>query len=193
MRARIGVLASGSGSNLQAILDATLSGELKAEVCVVLSNNSSARALERARVAGVPVRHLSSKTHPLKCDLDAAILDALLARNVNWVVLAGYMKKLGPAVLSAFPDRILNLHPALLPRHGGSGMFGLNVHRAVLASGDLVTGATVHFVDEEYDRGPIVAQEEVPVLLDDTPELLSERVLAVEHALIVRVLVELTA
>lgn len=185
---RIGVLASHGGSNLQAVLDAVASGRLDGDVAVVISNNRDSGALQRAQDAGVPWRHLSGKTHPSPEDLDEAILATLSGHGADVVLLAGYMKKLGPRTLRGFGGRILNVHPALLPRHGGRGMFGMAVHEAVLAAGDEVTGATVHVVEEEYDTGPALAQREVPVLPGDTPEALRERVLAVEHALVVDVL-----
>ena len=179
----LGCLASHGGSNLQAILDAIAAGELPARACVVISNNSSATALERARAAGVPALHLSAKSFPDDDALDRAILDALRSAGVNLVLLAGYMKKLGPRVLGAYRGRVLNIHPALLPRHGGQGMFGMHVHEAVLAAGDTESGATIHLVDEEYDRGPMLAQARVPVLPGDTPDTLAARVLAEEHRL----------
>ena len=179
----LGALASGGGTNLQAILDRCASGELPARVGVVISNNSDAGALERARRAGVPTVHLSSKTHPDPDALDRAITDVLQSHGVNLVLLAGYMKKLGAALVQAFPNRILNIHPALLPAFGGEGMYGLRVHRAVIESGARITGVTVHLADEEYDHGPIVDQEAVRVDQDDTPESLAARVLEVEHHL----------
>lgn len=185
---RLGVLASGGGTNLQAILDRCASGQLPARVAVVISNNSGSGALARARRAGVPTFHLSGYTHPAPGALDRAIADTLNAHGVDLVVLAGYMKKLGPVTLGAYPNRILNIHPALLPAFGGRGMYGLRVHEAVIESGAKVTGATVHLVDEEYDRGPVVAQRAVPVSPEDTPESLAERVLEVEHALYAEVI-----
>ncbi|MBI3993852.1 MAG: phosphoribosylglycinamide formyltransferase [Candidatus Lambdaproteobacteria bacterium] len=179
----LGFLASHGGSNLQAILDAIAAGTLPARACVVISNNSGALALERARAAGVTALHLSRQSYPDDEALDRAILGALRSAGVNLVVLAGYMKKLGPRVLGAYRGRVLNIHPALLPRHGGQGMFGMRVHEAVLAAGDRESGVTIHLVDEEYDRGPILAQARVPVLPGDTPETLAERVLAEEHRL----------
>ena len=180
---RLGVLASHTGTNLQSILDACRTGSLDAEVRVVISNNSRALALERARVAGIPAIHLSNVTHPAPDALDAAIEQTLKCHRVEVVALAGYMKKLGPRTLAAYRSRVLNVHPALLPKFGGQGMYGDRVHAAVLASGDRVTGVSVHLVDEEYDRGPVVSQVEVPVLPDDTPETLAARVLAQEHTL----------
>lgn len=178
---RLGVLASGGGTNLQAILDSSASGSLPAVVSVVVSNNGRSGALERARRAGVPAFHMSGYTHGAV--LDPSLRDLLWEHGVKLVALAGYMKKLGPAVLSAFPDRILNTHPALLPAFGGQGMYGRHVHEAVIRSGARTSGVTVHLVDEVYDHGPIVTQEVVPVLPKDTPDTLATRVLEVEHRL----------
>ena len=180
---RLGFLASHGGSNLQAILDAIQAKWLNAEARVVISNNTGSLALERARSAGVPALHLSSETHPDAGTLDRAIAEALQRHSVDLVVLAGYMRKIGPAVLGAYPCRIVNIHPALLPKHGGQGMFGIHVHEAVLAEGERETGATVHLVNAEYDRGPTLAQARVPVEPGDTPETLQQRVLSTEHRL----------
>lgn len=180
---RLGCLASHGGSNLKAILEAAEAGRLRGEVRVAISNNSGARALERARHHDVPTAHLSGRTHPEPAALDEAMLAVLHRHGVELVVLAGYMKKVGPAVLAAYPRRILNIHPALLPAHGGRGMYGLRVHEAVLAAGERQTGVSVHLVDAEYDRGPVIAQERVLVLPEDSPESLQARVQAVEHHL----------
>jgi phosphoribosylglycinamide formyltransferase-1 len=178
----IGVLSSHEGTNLQTIIDACKEGRLNARVRVVVCNNSRARAIERARREGIPFRHLSGRTHPDPHELDAAVASTFEEHGVELVVLAGYMKKLGPRTLDRYRGRVLNIHPALLPKFGGKGMYGSRVHEAVLGSGDAVSGVTVHMVDGEYDRGPIVAQREVPVLVDDTPESLASRVLEQEHA-----------
>ncbi len=186
MKLRLGFLASHGGSNVQAILDACREGRLDAEPRVVISNNSDAPALERARAAGVAACHLSSRIHGDSSDpetLDRAILATLERHGVNLVVLAGYMKKLGPTTLARYRGRVLNIHPALLPKFGGHGMFGRRVHEAVLAAGEKITGVTVHLADDEYDRGPILAQETIAVLPDDTVDTLAERVLEVEHRL----------
>ncbi|MDE2999312.1 MAG: phosphoribosylglycinamide formyltransferase [Gemmatimonadota bacterium] len=179
----LGVLASGGGTNLQAILDRTASGRLPARVGVVIGNNSRSGALVRARRAGVPAIHLSGRTHPQPGALDRAIAETLRFHGVNLVVLAGYMKKLGPATLAMHRNRIVNIHPALLPAFGGRGMYGDRVHEAVVQSGAQVSGATVHLVDEEYDTGPIILQRRIRVAPDDTPDSLARRVLAVEHEL----------
>lgn len=179
---RVAVLASGGGTDTQAIIDACEGGLIEGDVVVVVSNNSRAGVLERARRHGIPARHLSSCHYPDDADLDRAFVELLRACDVNLVALAGYMKKRGPAFLAAFPNRILNIHPALLPGpHGGEGKYGIHVHESVLAAGDKVTGVSIHLVDEEYDRGPVVARREVPVLPYDTPASLQQRVLAVEH------------
>jgi len=179
---RLGFLASHGGSNMQAIIDACKAHRLDAVPCVAISNNSEATALVRARGEGIPGYHVSGVTHPGEAE-DAEILRILRAHGVDTVILAGYMKKLGTRTLRAYQGRILNIHPALLPRHGGAGMYGKRVHAAVLAAGETVTGVTIHFVDEQYDHGPILAQVEVPVLPGDTAESLAERVLAQEHRL----------
>ena len=179
----IGVLASHGGTNLQAVIDSCRSGTIDAEVRVVISNNSRSLALERARRADIPTAHLSGATHPDPDRLDGAITETLQRHGVQVVALAGYMKMLGPRTLDAYRNRILNVHPALLPKFGGRGMYGDRVHKAVLASGDSVSGVTVHLVDEEYDHGPVVAQTQVPVLPGDTPDTLAARVLEQEHTL----------
>jgi len=137
---------------------------------------------------GTTLHHLSSRTHPDPDALDAAIAMTLIDSGAEIVVLAGYMRKIGPRTLRAFHGRILNTHPALLPKFGGQGMYGLHVHRAVLAAGDAVTGASVHWVDGEYDAGPVIDRREVPVHADDTPETLAARVQVEERALRVDVL-----
>jgi phosphoribosylglycinamide formyltransferase 1 len=180
---RIGILASHGGSNFQAIFDRCVSREIPAVVGVVISNNSRSGAVDRARRQSLPWAHLSSHTHPESGALDSAILACLNEHQTDLVVLAGYMKKLGPETLSAYADRIINIHPALLPAFGGQGMYGERVHKAVLSSGARVSGATVHLVDEHYDNGPIIAQEVVKVYETDTADDLAGRVLRVEHTL----------
>lgn len=179
----IGFLASHGGSNMQAIIDAAKSGKLHAIPVVIISNNRDSTALQRAKTENIPAYYLSSKTHPDPDSLDEAILGTLLKHNVDIVALAGYMKKLGPKTLDHFKGRILNIHPALLPKHGGKGMYGIHVHESVLNAGERQTGVTVHLVTEEYDRGPILAQVTVPVEPGDTPDTLAARVLIQEHIL----------
>ncbi len=185
---RLGFLSSHGGSNLQAILDAWKEGRLHVEPAVVISNNSGSGAMERARLEGVPALHLSAATHPDPAELDAAIARALEEHGVHLVLLAGYMKLLGPKTLARYRGRILNIHPALLPKYGGQGLYGRSVHAAVLAAGERVTGATVHVVNERYDAGPILAQSEVPVLEGDDADTLAARVLEAEHRLYVETL-----
>ncbi len=164
---------------MQSIIDACNAGRLEAIPAVVISNNSSSGAMERAAREGIPHYHISGKTHP--DGEDEAIARILAENDVNLVILAGYMKKLGPVTLHEFGGRILNIHPALLPKFGGQGMYGKYVHQAVLEAGEKVSGPTVHVVNEDYDRGRILAQTEVPVLPDDTVETLAARVLSEEH------------
>ena len=189
----LGVLASHGGTNLQAIIDSCRSDAIDAEVRVVISNNSRSLALERARRAGIPVSHLSGRTHPNPGQLDEAITETLRRHGVQVVALAGYMRMLGPRTLDSYRNRILNVHPALLPKFGGRGMYGERVHEAVLASGDSVSGVTIHLVDEEYDRGPVVAQTQVPVLPGDTPDTLAARVLEQEHILYTKTIQRIAA
>jgi phosphoribosylglycinamide formyltransferase-1 len=184
----LGFLASGRGSNLQAVIDACKIRRLAATPSVVISNNRDAQALARARQAGIVSYHLSTKTHPDPTLLDAAILDTLRHHQVDLVILAGYMKRLGAKTLTHYRHRVLNIHPSLLPKYGGQGMYGTHVHEAVLAAGERETGATVHLVDAEYDQGTILAQRRVPVYSSDTVETLSARVLEQEHHLLVETL-----
>lgn len=182
---RLGLLASHSGSNLGAIIAACREGAIAAEPVVVIGNNSDAFALERARRAAIPTYHLSAHTHRDPAALDAAIAETLARHGVELVALAGYMKRLGPRVLDRWRGRIINVHPSLLPKFGGQGMYGARVHEAVLATGETVSGVTIHLVTEEYDQGPAIAQREVPILPGDTVESLAERILREEHALYV--------
>jgi phosphoribosylglycinamide formyltransferase 1 len=185
---RIGVLASGAGTTLQAIVDACEVGTLAARVVCVITNNSGSGACRRAQTHGIRCAHLSAVIHPAPAELDAAIRDELLAHGVELVVLAGYMKKLGPATLAAFPGRVVNTHPALLPRHGGRGMYGQRVHAAVLAAGETTSGISVHVVDSDYDTGRVLARRTVPVLPDDDVAALAARVQAAERPFLVEVL-----
>ena len=181
----IAVFASHEGTTLQAILDACAGGVLDARVAIVVSNNVDSGAIRRARAAGIGHAHLSGKTHSAADALDRAILSAIEPVAADVIFLAGYMKQLGPSMLGRYAGRIFNTHPALLPKHGGKGMYGMNVHRAVLAAGEVESGATVHLVDGGYDTGPIVAQRRVDVLPGDTPETLAERVQSCERGLVV--------
>ena len=184
----LGFLASHNGSNMQAIIDACKSGVLQATPSVVISNNGNSGAIERAKLEQIPNYHLSSKTHPGPDALDLEILSVLQQHNVEILMLSGYMKKLGVRTLSHYRGHVLNIHPALLPKFGGKGMFGQKVHQAVLAAGENETGVSIHIVDEEYDTGPIIAQATLPVMTYDTVKSLSKRVLEMEHTLFVETL-----
>ncbi|MCX6132510.1 MAG: phosphoribosylglycinamide formyltransferase [Ignavibacteriales bacterium] len=177
----IGVFASGRGSNFQAIFDAIQQELLPARVTLVLSNKGDAGVLELARALSLPAVHLSHKQFPDEASFASAMLDALKKHDVHIIALAGYLRKIPSGVVREYRNRILNIHPALLPLFGGEGMYGHHVHEAVIASGAQFSGATVHLVDEEYDRGPVVLQKTVPVEKGDTPETLAARVLKIEH------------
>ena len=184
----LGILASHTGTTLQAIIDACEEGRLNASIRVVISNNSRSLALQRARNHHIPALHLSSKNQPNPDALDNAIADTLATHRVNLVVLAGYMKLIGPKTLRQFHNRIVNTHPALLPDFGGRGMYGDNVHQAVLEAGIRTTGVTVHLVDEIYDHGKILAQTHVPVHPNDTLDTLRTRVQTAERRFYVETL-----
>jgi len=193
MTQRLAVFASHGGSILQSLLDASTRGELPMEVVLVISNNSDSAALVRAAEHGIPTEHFSSLTHPNEKELDEAIVQALTAANADWVLLAGYMKKLGEQVLLQYRNRIINAHPALLPKYGGQGYFGRKVHEAVLAAKEKESGATVHLVEGDYDTGPILSQVRVPVKPTDSVEELENRVKAAERNLVLATLNELVS
>ena len=184
-------MASHGGSILQAVIDACEDGTLAATVTLVISNNSGAMALKRAKKHGIETLHLSARTHGNADELDEALTAALGEAKADWILLAGYMKKLGPRTLGAYRNRILNTHPSLLPKYGGQGLFGRKVHQAVLDAADTESGATVHLVAEEYDTGPILSQVRVQVKSDDSVESLEGRVKSAERNLIVATLIEL--
>lgn len=173
---RIGVLISGRGSNLQAIIDSIAAGRLDAEIAVVVSNRANAAGLERARAAGIETLHIDHKHYPSREAFDLAVVAALRQRGVSLVCLAGFMRLLSAAFVEAFPNRILNIHPSLLP-----AFVGLDGQRQAWEYGVKVSGATVHVVTPELDAGPIVLQAVVPVRDDDTPDTLAARILAEEH------------
>ncbi len=178
----IAVFASGGGSNFQALIDKVKSGELDATLCVCIGNNGSAAAFERAKKNGIPVRHIS----PSHFSTEQAYVDELLGElskyDTDLIVLAGYMKKIPSPIIAAYRNRIVNIHPGLLPSFGGKGMYGEKVHQAVLDYGAKISGITVHFVDEEYDHGPIILQASTDVLDTDDAHTLAQRVLQLEHA-----------
>lgn len=174
----IAVCVSGGGTNLQAIIDATSSGQIKdTNISLVISNKEDAYALERARQAGIKGCYLSPKDYSSKSEFGNAMVDLLKENNIDLVVLAGYLVIIPVEMVRAFPNRIINIHPSLIPAHCGMGYYGLKVHESVLSTGNKVTGATVHFVDEEADHGPIILQKAVAVKEGDTPEILQRRVM----------------
>ena len=175
--ARLGVLVSGRGSNLQALIDATADGRLDARIAVVVSNVAGVFALERAARAGIPTAVIDHRGWPSRDDFDRALVEELQTRDVSLVCLAGFMRRLGSPVLQAFPDRVLNIHPSLLPSFPG-----LHPQRQAIDHGAKVSGVTVHLVTAELDAGPILVQRTVPVLDDDTEDSLAARILAEEHA-----------
>lgn len=179
----LAVFASGGGTNFQAILDATAEGELPAEVVCCVSNTPQAGALDRARRHDVPTEIVPPSGYDAPSAFGQTLLDVLALYDATFVALAGYMLKIPPNVVEAYRGRMTNIHPALLPAFGGKGMYGMHVHRAVLDYGVHWTGVTIHLVDEEYDHGPVVLQEPVPVYADDTPDALAARVRNVEHRL----------
>lgn len=176
MTVRLGVLASGGGTNLQAIIDASEAGLIDAKVDVVLSDRPGAYALERARKHGIETAVITKKDHPVREDFDRAVTEVLRERRLDLVVLAGFMRILTPVFIRSFPERIMNIHPSLLPSFPG-----LDVQKKAIEHGARFSGCTVHLVDEGVDTGPIIIQAAVPVLETDTPESLAGRILAEEH------------
>lgn len=189
------VLVSGGGTNLQSLIDAVEGGQIRnARISGVIASKDGVFALERAAKHGIPSQVIARKSYPTKQAFDEAILKALQDYQADFVVLAGYLAIVGENVIQAYANRIVNIHPSLLPSFGGKGFYGLKVHEAVLAAGVKLTGATVHFVDEGTDTGPIIMQKAVEVHPDDTPEELQARVMKqAEHIIlpkVVRLLVE---
>ena len=184
----LGIFASGRGSNFQAVLKAIQEKRLDAEIRLLLSNNADAGAITTANENNIPVTVISSRDFSSRHLFVDAMLSVLNQHGVQLITLAGYMKKIPTEIISAYRNRIVNIHPALLPSFGGKGMYGHHVHEAVMEQGCKVTGVTVHVVDEVYDHGPIVAQRCVPVEENDTAETLAARVLKVEHQLYPEVL-----
>jgi len=188
---RVAVFASHTGTNLRALHHASLETDAAFRISLVVSNNRESGALAYARACSIPFAHMSGVTHPDPVQLDAAICSHLDNHEINLIVTAGYMKKIGPRTLESYADRIINVHPSLLPRHGGKGMYGRAVHEAVLASDDHVSGVSVHVVTAEYDDGPVIGRRVVAVEPDDTVERLSQRVLKAEHLLLPEVVQDL--
>lgn len=180
---KIGVMASGGGSNFKAIIERIGEGDLEAQCKFLITNNGTCGAVEHAKEYGIPVYHISGKTHPEQAAYEAALLEVLDKYDVDLLILAGYMKALPVCIVRRMENRILNIHPSLLPKYGGKGFWGIHVHEAVIAAHEKESGPTVHLVSEEIDQGKILAQVKVPVLEGDTPEVLAARVLEQEHNL----------
>jgi phosphoribosylglycinamide formyltransferase-1 len=177
----LAVLISGGGSNLQALIDACARPDFPAQICVVISNRPDAYGLERAKTAGIPAELVDHKQYTGRETFEAALQDVLADYPVDLICLAGFMRILTAGFINQWPSKIINTHPALLPKFGGKGMFGENVHKAVLAAGETESGASIHYVIPEVDQGPLILQKSVQVLPDDTVETLSARVIAQEH------------
>lgn len=187
---KIGVMASGGGSNFKAIIDRIGEGDLEAQCKFLITNNGGCGAVDHAKTYGVPVFHISGKTYPDQAEYEAALLEVIDKYDIDLLILAGYMKAIPTSILRRLPDRVLNIHPSLLPKFGGRGFYGHFVHEAVLAAGETESGPTIHLVSEEIDAGRILAQRKVPVMPDDTPEVLAARVLVQEHDLYWRTIKE---
>ncbi len=188
----IAVFASHGGSDLQAIIDGCKNNKINAKVAVVISNNGDSMALQRAKNDNIPAYHMSAKKYGSEEVLAQEILDVLLKYHVDMIFLAGYMRMLHVSVLGKYNNRIFNIHPALLPKFGGKGMYGMNVHNAVIEAGEKETGVTIHRVSAEYDSGEIIAQTKVVVMDGDTPEILADRVLDREHEFLVEVISDIS-
>jgi phosphoribosylglycinamide formyltransferase-1 len=182
-RVNLAVFISGSGTNLQALIDASAARRLFADIVLVVSSKDNAYGLERAQHHGIDTFIFNMKKYPSRDDAEKDLIEMLALYKIDYIALAGYMKLLPISVVRKYRNRITNIHPALLPKYGGKGMYGHYVHEAVLTAGEKESGATVHLVDEIYDHGKILMQVKVPVYPDDTPDILAERVLKVEHEL----------
>ena len=180
----LAVMASHEGTSLQTVIDYLSLKTKRCRLVLVISNNRKSRALARAEKANIPTQHISTLTHGSRSLADQAIAKTLIDESIDWLLLLGYMKPVTAPILEALPERVINIHPSLLPKFGGKGFYGRFVHQAVLDSGDNVTGATLHQVSEIYDRGQIISQKEVPVKRQDEIEVLETRVKKAERALL---------
>ena len=180
----LAVMASHEGTSLQTVIDYLSLKATQCRLALVISNNRKSRALARAEKANIPTRHISTLTHGSRSLADQAIAKTLIDESIDWLLLLGYMKPVTAPILDALPKRVINVHPSLLPKFGGKGFYGRFVHKAVLDSGDTVTGATLHHVSEIYDRGQVISQKEVPVKRQDEIEVLETRVKKAERALL---------
>lgn len=180
---KISFLASHGGSAAKYIINSIRAGKIDAEIGVVIVNNADSEIHRWCKQNSVDAAYVSGKTHPSDMEKDGAIRETLVSVKTDLIILSGYMKKIGPATLSEFTNKILNIHPSLLPRHGGKGMFGDRVHESVLKSGDLQSGATVHLINEEYDEGPIICQKNIDLSPGETLETLKHKVQEIEGEL----------
>lgn len=178
----VAVFASGGGSNFQSLIDKKEEGKLHVDFCILIGNNSKAKAFERALNHGIPTLHLAPSHFDSEQKYTEKLLDELESYKTDLIVLAGYMKMIPISVVNKYRNRIINIHPGLLPAFGGKGMYGSRVHQAVLDYGAKVSGISIHFVDEQYDHGPVILQETTRVLDDDSADTLAARVLKLEHA-----------
>ncbi len=185
---RLLILASGKGTLFNSILRACKTGQLKAKVSALVSNKSSSPVLEKAKKENIPVKILDQSKFSGFEEWDKALCGFAKSQNPNLIVLAGFFRKIGPKVLSAFENRVLSIHPSLLPKYGGLGMYGINVHRAVIEKKEKISGASVHLVHAEYDTGPVLAQTTVPVSPGESPKSLQEKVKKAEQILYVSTL-----
>lgn len=183
MKLNLCVFASGNGSNLNAVIKASRSGQISSRVSLVISNNSGSGALKTAAKFNIHSRHISQKLIGSQSEFSKIILSELKKHKIDLILLAGYMKMLDPIIIKKYHNKIINIHPALLPKFGGKGMYGIHVHEAVLKAGEQVTGATVHFVNEVYDSGAVILQKQVKVKPGDDALTLQKRVLRAEHKL----------
>jgi phosphoribosylglycinamide formyltransferase-1 len=181
LKKRVAIFASGAGSNAQALLDAMAAADFPAEAVLLFSNKDKAYALDRAKAAGVMTLTLDPKGYESREDFDQALVNVLKGLKIDLICFAGYMRIATGVLTQAFPGRILNIHPSLLPKFGGVGMYGHHVHEAVIKAGESESGATVHLVTEAVDEGQILLQGRVPILTGDSPETLAKRVLEQEH------------
>lgn len=181
---KFAVMASGGGTDFQSLIDAVRDGRINAEICCLVASKPDIYAIERAKKAGIPVEVVRKKAFGSMDEFDEAILGTLRRYEADFAVLAGYLSIIGSKTIEAYRNKIINIHPALIPSFCGMGMYGSHVHEAVIEYGVKFSGATVHFVNEEADAGPIILQETVPVLENDTPEELAARVLKTEHKIL---------
>lgn len=191
MKKNIAVFISGGGTDMQSVIDACLSGYINGQIVTVIANKDGIFGLERAKKHNIPYMVFSGKDYSSMEERDLAIIEYLKPLNVDLIVLAGYLSIVTKPLVEKYRNRMINIHPALIPKYCGMGMYGMNVHNAVIAHKEKQSGATVHYVDEGADTGKIIAQETVPVFEDDTPESLQKRVLELEHKLLPKVVKEL--